>query len=717
MTGPVTGLGARLALAVLLIAAALLGALALLWSAGTRNNEQLVQQSSQAILDNALADLRLRGEVTLEHLCEVLPNLVYFHDFKGLGEALAPVLARPDVEYLQVYDLEGRLVHDGARVQERFGEPMDDPQAGPVIAADGPLALWSNEHLDLSRPLMLGSERIGGVRIGMSRAAADRVVAREQAELTGELRARFEPQIRRLFVVFSILLAGTALGAWLVARRLLRPIRALARAAERIEAGHLEPVATGAGRRDELGVLVEAFNRMVQAMRRHDHEIRRLAYQDPLTGLPNRLMFRELLDQAVAGQESGRDAVGLLFIDLDDFKRINDTVGHDAGDEVLTEFAQRLRRSIERPGTDPDSDIPVIARLGGDEFVALISGGPVRERCATLARTILDSLNEPFDAAGHRVILGASIGVAIHPDDAHSTRHLLKCGDLAMYQAKLEGKNGVYWYRDHLAAAAEENLQLEQELREALDGGRIEVRYQPLFCVATGRMIGAEALLRWQHPEHGAIPPERFIAVAEAGALIDDLGRMALERACTDAAAWQSRCPGLRVGVNISGRQLLKRNLADQIEQVLERTGLPPECLSLELTESMLLHDRDLTSRTLSRLRARGVNVWLDDFGTGFSGLSHLRQLQVSGVKIDRSFIADILDDPDDLALSSAIIAMAHSIGMRVVAEGVEQREQLELLRERKCDMVQGFLLARPMPAGAIPDYRPDPSLWRSDDP
>ncbi len=717
MKRPSPGLGTKLGISVLLAAVALLGALALLWVTGTRNNEALVEQSSRAILDNALSDLQLRGEVTLEHLAEELPNLVYFYDFSGLRSAMAPVLAREDVEYVQVFDLEGRLIHDGKRVLERFGERMNDPLADTIIAAVGqpdaePLALWSEDRLDLSRTLMLGSVPLGGVRMGLSRHAADAAVAREQAELTQRLRARFESQMHWLFVAFSILVLGAAAAAWLIARGLLRPIRALAAAADRIEHGQFKPVDGPGGRGDELGKLVQSFNRMAVSLQEHDREIRRLAYQDALTGLPNRLMFRELLDQAVGDQEHEETGLGLLFIDLDDFKRINDTLGHDSGDSVLTEFARRLQDEAALFSGRSEAERPVIARLGGDEFVALLTGGDVRERCTRLARAILESLANPFEVGDRQLFLSASIGVSSFPEDARSARQLLKCGDLAMYQAKLEGKNGLFFYRDHLTATAEENLRLEQLLRESLARGEVDLNYQPIMALDSGRVLGAEALLRWHHPELGQVEPDRFIAVAESSTLIDELGRFVLARACRDAAAWQEACPGMRVGINISGRQLLRRDLVHLVEQSLADSGLPAACLSLELTESSLLHDRDLAAETLLALRQRDINVWLDDFGTGFSGLNHLRQLRVSGVKIDRSFVADILSDPDDLALSSAIIAMAHSVGMRVIAEGVESREQLELLRDNGCDLVQGFLLARPMPAAEIAAFRPEPGLF-----
>ncbi len=707
----VKSLRTKLGLGLVFMAGALLAALLLLWAAGSRNNEELVEQSSQALLDNALQDLRQRGEVMLDHLGETLPNRVYYLDFKGLQEALSPVLGRPDVRYVQVYDLEGKLIHDGTPVLTHFGAAMDDPLAEAVITASEPLLLWRDEYLDLSRPLMLGSERIGGIRIGLSRSAADRTAAREQSELSRELRARFDSQMRWLFAAFSALLLAASIAAWLVGRGLLRPIRELARAADRLEHGKFDEIEIRTKRKDELGTLIHSFNRMARAMRDHDRDIRRLAYQDPLTGLPNRLMFRELLDQSIAEQGESDRQLGLLFIDLDDFKRINDTLGHDAGDAVLEEFANRLQQHVGMTEDSLGQEKPIVARLGGDEFVALVSGEKIRQHCTTLARSVLDILAEPFELGNKSIFLSSSIGITLFPDDARSSRQLLKCGDLAMYQAKFEGKNGIAWYRDHLTATAEKNLHLEHELRRALEQGQLQVVYQPVVCMRTGQMIGAEALLRWEHAELGEIPPRQFVAVAESSTLINEVGRFVMMRACSDATGWQQQFPGLRVGVNVSARQLRRRDLLELVDQALRASGLPANCLTLELTESSLLHDRVLTNDTLARLREIGIPVWLDDFGTGFSGLSHLRQLQVRGVKIDRSFIADILEDADDLALTSAVIAMAHSIGMRVIAEGVENIEQWKLLCDRGCDLAQGFLLSPPRPALDIPGFRIDPAL------
>jgi diguanylate cyclase (GGDEF)-like protein len=402
-------------------------------------------------------------------------------------------------------------------------------------------------------------------------------------------------------------------------------------------------------------------------------------------------MFRELLDEAITEYRGSGLGLALLFVDLDDFKRINDTLGHDSGDDVLVEFARRLKEALHLPGAPAQ---PVLARLGGDEFVALVSGLDARRKGEAAANALMRALEQPFLIGDKSLLVGASIGITLYPEDAHTTKLLLKHGDLAMYQAKQQGKNCYRFFTGQLTAAAEERLGLEHDLREAMEQGQLDLAYQPIHDLSNGRLIGAEALLRWRHPVRGVVPPSIFVPVAEASGLIDTLGDWVLERACRDAVAWQQQAPGLSVAVNLSGRQLMRADLGERINATVQRHGLLPELLHLELTESSLLHDEQLAFAALGQLRATGVRVWLDDFGTGFSGLSHLRRARVDGVKIDRSFVTDILTDPEDLALASAIIAMAHSLGMQVIAEGVETEAQYTLLRARGCDQAQGFWMS-----------------------
>ena len=684
------GLRAKFTLSLLATTLVWVAVLTFGWISASRAIDEVLQQGADSLREQGRSALADRGVQLASFLADALTNPVYYTDLLTVREVARSALEQPDVDYVLVYDGQGRLIHDGSRDIPRFGQVMDDPFAQAAIAAGTPLIQWSEERIDASAPMAIGDLRLGGVRVGLSLARTEGILATETAGARERFRRAFSGPAHVLGLGSLILLLWIVVAGWLVARGLVRPIRDLAARAREIERGRFETVGASR-RRDELGELMRAFGRMSEAVGRHHHDIRKLAYHDSLTGLPNRLMFRELLDDAIAEFRGSSQGLALLFIDLDDFKRINDTLGHDAGDDVLIEFAARLKRALS--ASDASSK-PLFARLGGDEFVALVSGDDGRSKGEAAALSLLEQLKQPFVIGDKSLLVGASIGITVFPDDAHTSKLLLKHGDLAMYQAKQRGKSCYRFFAGHLTEAAEERLGLEHDLREALELGQLAVAYQPIHDLQTGRLVGAEALLRWRHARRGMVPPSIFVPIAEASGLIDTLGEWVLDRACRDTASWQHALPGLTVAVNLSARQLQRSDLGDRVRATLERHRLNPELLHLELTESSLLHDEQVAFAALGQLRATGVRVWLDDFGTGFSGLSHLRRARVDGVKIDRSFITDILTDSEDLALASAIIAMAHSLGMQVIAEGVETEAQFALLRTRGCDQAQGFWMS-----------------------
>jgi diguanylate cyclase (GGDEF)-like protein len=501
--------------------------------------------------------------------------------------------------------------------------------------------------------------------------------------------------------LLAMLVALGGLASLVLQRTLVRPIRQLAAVAHQFESGNYSAVVPHSERRDEIGELVRAFGRMGTSVARHDRDIRRMAYTDALTGLANRLAFRESLDQRLLQLRGVGRQLALLFADIDDFKRINDTLGHDVGDEVLLRFANRIRAAVERYG----SNHALLARFGGDEFVILLeagdeSGQEARTLASALAETLVEELARPIVVQERQVFLGTSIGITVFPDDATGSTMLMKNGDIAMYQAKVAGKSCYRFYSRAMDQAVERRVRMEQDLRGAWERGELSLAYQPILRLEDRRLVGAEALLRWHHPQQGLIAPSVFIDVAEQTGLIETIGPQVLSAACRDAMVWRnefSRGEGLFVSVNVSPRQLRTGTLPDQVASILRATGLAASHLHLELTETAVIGDELQASTLLSRLRATGVKVWLDDFGTGFSGLSHLRRVPIDGVKIDRSFVADVLRDPDDLALTTAIIAMAHSLGITVVAEGVEEEGQFNILRERGCDLAQGFWMSKPL--------------------
>ena len=656
--------------------------------------ERLSRQATDEVLDT---NLQRRAEGTVEQLSASLANPLYYFDLDAVGAIAQSMMRQPGVVYVIVFDADGNVLHDGAQDIPSYGKRMDDALAFAIIGSRETRVQTTANRMDASAPVMIGDLRLGGVRIGFDRLHGRAHQSAAIATLRDRVRALGERQLLAILLLTAALLALGGVLLALIQRGMVRPIAQLADSARAIEAGRFDTDLPSTRRQDELGDLIRAFGRMSQSVARHDREIRRMAYTDALTGLANRLAFREMLDARVLRLNGVGRQLALLFADIDDFKRINDTLGHDAGDEVLLQFAHRISQAVADVG-GPDAKV---ARFGGDEFVILVDDGDVRETASALAEKLVSVLAEPLMVQGRQVFLGTSVGVTLFPDDAAGATALLKNGDIAMYQAKVAGKNCYRFYSRAMNEAVEQRMHLEHELRGAWERGELRVVYQPVYRVADRALVGAEALLRWRHREQGVIAPSVFIDVAEQSGLIETIGPQVMRAACGDAVRWsEARREGgapLFVSVNVSARQLRSGDLVRMVEASLRDAGMHASQLHVELTETAVISDESHASQLLSRLRAMGVKVWLDDFGTGFSGLSHLRRVPVDGVKIDRSFVADVLRDPDDLALTSAIIAMAHSLGITVVAEGVEKEGQFALLRERRCDLAQGYWLGHPL--------------------
>ena len=683
----------------LVVMAAMLGVVLLVLLLLLQRQEQMRHEAEtltrEGMHDLVETYLRDRAQAMARQLAENLANPMYYRDLDAIGRILADNLHDSLVAHIHVYDLDDRLVHDGSDAIAGYGQPMADA----LVAGPGGVAIRTSPTLlEASAPISVGGEEIGAVRLGLDL----QVAARYQADSLAHLRERMDQlgsrYLRWLVLPLALLLLACVLAAWYVQRTLVRPIRALADSARRIEGGDYKVEHLHSKRTDEVGNLVRAFGRMGESVARHDREVRRMAYTDALTGLTNRLAFRESLDHRLMLMRGSDRQLALLFADIDDFKRVNDTLGHEAGDEALLQFASRIQQAVDRYGGDD----ALLARFGGDEFVVLIQEGDVRQAATRLAEVLVAELRLPLDIQDRQVFLGTSIGITLFPEDASSASALMKNGDIAMYQAKVAGKNDFRFYSRAMDHAVERRVHMEQELRGAWERGELSLAYQPVCRASDGRVVGAEALLRWQHPMLGMISPSVFIDVAEQSGLIDGIGLRVLQSACAEAMRWSTIGEGgerLFVSVNVSPRQLRKGDLPDIVAECLRESGLPASCLHLELTETAVISDELQAATMLARLHATGVKVWLDDFGTGFSGLSHLRRVPVDGVKIDRSFVADLQRDPDDLALTTAIIAMAHSLGITVVAEGVEKEAQYNLLAERGCDLVQGYWLSHPISA------------------
>lgn len=429
----------------------------------------------------------------------------------------------------------------------------------------------------------------------------------------------------------------------------------------------------------------------------HARRVEYLAYHDNLTELPNRALFSRLLTQGMQHARRYEKQLALLFLDLDHFKAINDSLGHEAGDELLQELGRRLRESVR------ESDI--VARLGGDEFVILLPEIRVGAQVQPVADKILAAVGSPFTLAGQEFRITVSIGVALYPHDGEDEQTLMKNADTAMYYAKERGRNNFQFYSERLNSDSLERLALESSMRKALQNNEFRLFYQSKHDVHSGRVTGIEALLRWQHPDLGLIAPMQFIPLAEENGLIVSIGRWVFDTALRQNVAWQKEgFPRLSMAVNLTARQLLDDNLVLDIRNALRETGMAPELLELEITETMIMHDMNATVRILQKLKQMGVRIAIDNFGTGYSSLSKLKGFPLDTIKIDGSFIHDVAAGSEGKSLTEAIIELGKSLGFTVLAEGVESKEQVDYLRLHSCDQYQGFYINKPLPAQAFAD-------------
>jgi len=489
-----------------------------------------------------------------------------------------------------------------------------------------------------------------------------------------------------VMTLLGLLLVGLA--TWRAAGKITQPLARLDDAAGRLASGeHVQVRVRG---RDELARLAASFNEMVGKIAEREQRITQLAFNDVLTGLPNRTMFQQQLDHLFRASRGNGSLFALHCLDLDQFKVINDTLGHPAGDALLVEAGQRLMHAARGQ---------FVARLGGDEFVVLQALGQDREAVDRLARDILSAISQPLRIDGNEIIPTTSIGIALAPDDGTDGEALLKNADLALYRAKEAGRGTFAFFEESLNERAQVRRQLETDLRQAIDRGEFELYYQPLFDLEQNRICSFEALLRWNHPKRGLISPAEFVPVAEEAGLIVPIGAWVIREACSRAMTWPEH---IRIAVNVSPVQFHRGGLQETILQALANSGLAPGRLEVEITESIFLEGGEATLRLLHSLRKLGIRVALDDFGTGYSSLSYLQSFPFDKLKIDRSFIQNLLTRDGASAIVRAITELAQALGIETTAEGVEETAQLMELRSHGCSSVQGFLFAEPMTAADV---------------
>ncbi len=447
--------------------------------------------------------------------------------------------------------------------------------------------------------------------------------------------------------------------------------------------------------------VIEGTTIDISERKQAEEQVKHLAFHDPLTNLPNRLLFNDRLTLAVAQAHRHNQRLAVLFLDLDRFKVINDSLGHSVGDELLRQVAERIQEYVREGDT--------VARLGGDEFTLLVPGISAEEDAAKIARKICEAIHDPFWIDGRELFVTTSLGVSVYPSDGHDGETLVRNADSAMYRAKEQGRDNYQLYTPAMNAKAVERLSLESRLRQAIANDELELHFQPFIDLRTAEVLGAEALIRWRHPELGLIPPLDFIPIAELSGLIVPIGEWVLRTACAEARKWhQKGFQGMAVSVNLSSRQFQQTDLLSQVTRALEETGLEADKLDLEITESNAMQNAEHSINTLRGLKKRGVRISMDDFGTGYSSLNYLKRFPIDRIKLDQSFVRDLPNDKDDAAIAMAVIAMGRSLELIVIAEGVETEEQLAFLKGHECDQLQGFLLSRPLPPEAFDRFLDD---------
>ncbi len=677
---------------------------------------------------NEEAKLKTQGESLLAIIAELAEYGLYTSDKAYLEQILDSLRADPEVAYIAVLDPKQRVLAERRFAPALAAVPLPPlpPERFAALGsiASGELTLDGQRFIELVAPV--GSPKaaprvppvdtndevaqrsggaatppVGFIRIGMS-LDIERKQFREQ--LVGAVG------VVVLLVVFAIL------ATLLLTRRLVAPMRRLMRAARAVGAGRLD-VYVPAHSSDELGLLTHTFNHMTQKLAESQSEVAnyqrtleekvalrtreleaatahayKLAQHDILTGLPNRSLLNQRLRQILAQAQRDNTHVACLFLDFDQFKRINDTLGHDAGDQLLQAIAQRLTSAVRESDT--------VARLGGDEFVLILPGldpEPAMYEVMAVLERVRDAFHAPFRLADQTPTLTCSIGVAMYPGDADDGVGLIKQADTAMYAAKDAGRNAYRFFTADMNARVQLRLQLETDMRRGLMDDEFFLVYQPQIEMQTGRACGVEALLRWRDPVRGVIGPNEFIPIAEESGMIQALGARVLRDACRQVVQWHRQDMMLRLSVNLSVQQLQHDSWLSVVEDALRGSGLPAQYLDLEITESVIITHPEKAVATLMKLKQMGVSITVDDFGTGYSSLSYLARLPIQSVKIDQRFVHGLDQNRNDEAITQAIIALSHSLGLRCIAEGVETPAQFSFLRSHGCDEAQGFLISHPL--------------------
>ena len=666
-------------------------------------SSQLHSVSESSVDKTLMTQLHKKGVDTTVYMSNALANALYMYDIEQINKMIADITRQHDIAHAYVFDEYNKILHDGTGLINASGEAI--PATIALGLANAPSKVFDiklKQHLIFAGNAFVNGDKVGGIVLEFSLADIHRDIDQLKQAAAAIEDERSSASIYDIAIIAALLALLGSLVAWRMTHRFVAPITRLSNYASHIERGNYDFAVEVSSKDNEIMGLGRAFEKMRDNLQSSSLRIRHLTYHDTLTNLPNRRQFKEKLDLAVE-QDSNRFA--LLFIDIDNFKRINDNFGHDVSDKLLIEVADRLRGSLtsrqnaEQDTSDCEPEQPMVARIGSDEFSIILFDADDDNLVAGITGQISSKLRQPYFIAGQKIQIGVSLGIAMWPKDGQSALELMRNADVAMYQAKLSGKKQCQFYGDEITLIP----RLEQDLKQALARREFELHYQPKYDFAEGRFNSVEALIRWRHPTKGDMSPAVFIPVAERSALIFAIGEWVIEAAGQQLKAWHGMAPsGFSIAINMSVIQLQQANLAKVIFDHLDKHQIPHHLLEIEITETAILESEEDAVQILSRLSDKGVRIWLDDFGTGFSSLAHLRKLPIYGIKIDRSFIRDIETSDNDKKLCEAMIAMAHGLDLKVVAEGVEQKAQERIIAALGCDYAQGFLYGKPQPAPKI---------------
>lgn len=609
---------------------------------------------------------------------------IIFDDSDGAARVLDSLAAKPNI-------LGARLVNNEQKVLARFCQNLD----GSVQKVDLDLGssihqghIFSADHLDVVEPVTHQGEVLGRLFL--------------RADLGKIKQALYRNSMIGVvgFVLYSLI---AFLLANFLQRYISQPVDALAQSMEKVARTKDYSQRLQKNSDDELGKLFDGFNTMLAEIEKREHSLEKneahldyLAHHDTLTKLANRLLLTVRLEQSLARSKRTKTRLAVLFIDLDRFKNINDSFGHNYGDQVLCLIAERLKTTIR--------DADTVARIGGDEFVIIIEQVRKPDDLSRFVQRLLRDLSAPVEIAGNSLHVTATIGISLFPENGEDAEGLLKAADLAMYQSKDDGRNSFKFFTAEMNSAARENLLLENQLRSALIENHFVLHYQPQFALKSGDLIGFEALLRWNDPETGLVPPDKFIPLAEETGLIVPIGEWVIATACQTLKKLQENWPiPLRMAVNISARQFRHDALISAVAKALYRSQIKAEWLELEITESMVMDNVDQAINKMNEFKRMGIHLAIDDFGTGYSSLGYLKKFPISRLKIDRSFVRDLAQNSSDQAIVNSIIALGKTLDLEIIAEGIETSEQYDFLMRAGCDQAQGYLLGRPLPIKDLP--------------